>query len=116
MKNNFQQDVQKVQPAVERVMNMKHIRVAGPRPADFWVGAEVRRKFADDWFLGQTVGVVTNECRVCFQVEHEDFDAEELDVGEVWDSVSDMSPEVGHHKIFAERNTEDACGVVVLPG
>jgi hypothetical protein len=70
-----------------KVANMKKMHVAGPRPADFWVGAVVRRKFNKTWFLGKVVDITTDEGKTYYQVQYEDCDQEDLDAGELWDSV-----------------------------
>ena len=70
-----------------KVANRKKVRVAGPRPTDFWVGATVKRRFSNTWFLGTIFDMVTDEGRVYFKVQFKDGDQEELDTGEVWDSV-----------------------------
>ena len=70
-----------------KVANRKKVRVAGPRPVDFWVGATVKRRFRNTWFLGTVFDMVTDEGRVYFKVQYKDGDQEELDLGELWDSV-----------------------------
>ena len=44
-----------------KIANRKRVRVAGPRPMDFWVGARVQRKFKKTWFLGTIFDMVTDE-------------------------------------------------------
>ena len=77
----------KRKPASLKTANLKKVRVAGPTTTDFWVGAVVRRKFADNWFLGTVAEVVMDEGKAFYQVQYSDFDQDEIDKGELWDSV-----------------------------
>lgn len=67
---------------------MKHIRPSAPRTADVWVGARVvHRQFDKNWFLDTVVGINTDEGHTLYQVDYDDCDQEELDVGQLWDAV-----------------------------
>ena len=70
-----------------KVINRKKVRVAGPRLSDFWMGAIVRSKFDNTWFLGSIYDMVTDEGKTFFKVQYRDGDHEEMDQGEVWDRV-----------------------------
>ena len=100
-------------PVHLKVTNVKHVRRSAPRPADFWVGVRVRRQFNNNWFLGTVVGVTVDEGETYYQIDYDDCDQEELDAGQLWDSViyhprmDDAKgtlpeiPEVGHFIVFA---------------
>ena len=70
-----------------KTANRKKVRVAGPRPSDFWLGAIVRRRFGQTWFLGTVYDMVTDEGKTFYKVQYRDGDTEELDQGQVWDHV-----------------------------
>ena len=44
-----------------KTVNLKNLRVASPRPMDFWIGSRVKRRFSNGWFLGTVVNVTTDE-------------------------------------------------------
>ena len=77
----------KRQPADTKTANYKKVQVAGPLTVDFWIGAVVRRRFTAGWFLGTVVDICTDEGKTYYKVDYEDFDQEELDTGELWDTV-----------------------------
>ena len=70
-----------------KTTNHKNIRIAGPRPADFWIGSRVRRRFSRGWFLGTVASMSTDEGETLYQIEYDDCDQEELDKGQLWESV-----------------------------
>ena len=67
--------------------NRKNIRIANDRPVDFWIGARVRRRFSDRWFQGTVTTVTSDEGETLYRVVYDDCDHEDLDKGQLWDSV-----------------------------
>ena len=74
-------------PPSETVFNVKYLRVAGLRPADFWIGAKVRRLFKKTWFLGTVTDIEEDEGKMFYKVHYQDCDQDEIDVGQLWDAV-----------------------------
>ena len=67
--------------------NLKNIKIASERPVDFWVGERVRRRFNDSWFQGTVTTVTTDEGETLYRIVYDDCDQEDLDRGQLWDSV-----------------------------
>ena len=67
--------------------NRKNIRIACDRPVDFWIGARVRKRFSGRWFQGTVVAVTSDEGETLYRVVYDDCDQEDLDKGQLWDSV-----------------------------
>ena len=84
--------------------NLKNIRIASDRPVDFWIGARVRRRFSDSWFQGTVMTVTTDEGETLYRVIYDDCDQEDLDRGQLWDSV-----------IFHPRMCEAEVSTLPLP-
>ena len=74
----FPQDVTK---------NAASVKVAALRPADFWIGARVLRKHKKSWFLGTIIDVQDDEGKTLYQVDYDDCGKEDIDPGELLDSV-----------------------------
>lgn len=69
------------------VMNLAKVKYHSAPPSGFWLGCRVLRKFADEWYQGTVDDISVDEGQTYFHVTFEDFDEQELDLGEVWDSV-----------------------------
>ena len=87
-------------PADTKTVNQKNIRIASPRPVDFWIGARIRRYFSSGWFLGTITSMGVDEAQRWYTVDYDDGDQQELDTGEIWDMVS-YHPRMDH-KYFRE--------------
>ena len=110
-------------PADTKTVNQKNIRIASPRPVDFWIGARIRRYFRSGWFLGTITAMGVDEEQRWFTVDYDDGDQQDMDMGEVWDMVSyhprmdnqhfqeTLLPEVGEAVVFA-MNQHLRLGVV----
>ena len=72
---------------VDVTANLKSIKVAGPRPIDFWIGAIIRRQFKSAWFLGTVAEVTTDEDQTLFRVFFKDGDTQDLDRSELMKHV-----------------------------
>ena len=67
--------------------NTSSIKIAALRPADFWIGARVLRKHKQAWFLGTVIEVSDDEGQTLFQVDYDDCGSEDIDQGELYDSI-----------------------------
>ena len=108
------------------VMNLAKVKFHSTPPSGFWLGCRVLRKFGSDWYQGTVDDISVDEGQTYFHVTFEDFDEQELDMGEVWDSViyhpeleggdGDLGPaeypEVGSTVLFA-ANQQPCLGKVV---
>ena len=69
------------------VVNISKVRTHGKPPAGFWIGCRVLREFDGKTYVGIIDDISTDEGQVFFHVSYDDFDEEELDLGEVIDAV-----------------------------
>ena len=98
-------------------VNLSKVKFHSTPPSGFWLGCRVLRKFQKKWFQGAVDDVSVDDGQTYFHVTFEDFDEQELDLGEVWDSViyhpelevnqeelsSAMLPKVGSMVLFAAK-------------
>ena len=71
----------------DMVVNISKVRSHGKPPSGFWIGCRVLREFEGKTYVGTIDDVSTDEGLTYFHVTYEDFDKEEIDLGEVIDSV-----------------------------
>ena len=87
-------------------VNLSKVKFHSSPPSGFWLGCRVLRKFDKQWFQGAVDDITVDEGQTYFHVTFEDFDEQELDLGEVLDSVV-FHPEM--------EVSEDALTAVNLP-
>ena len=58
--------------------NTSSIKVAVLRPADFWIGSRVLRKFKHVWFLGTIIDVADDNGQTIYQVDYDDCGQEDV--------------------------------------
>ena len=68
-------------------VNLSKVKLHSSPPSGFWLGCRVLRQFNKQWFQGSVDDISVDEGQTYFHVTFEDFDEQELDLGEVWDSV-----------------------------
>ena len=72
---------------VEIWTNIKALKVAGPTPVNFWMGARVRREFRGSWHIGKVVSIDADQNNTLFKIMYDDCDQEDLDRGQIYDFV-----------------------------
>ena len=67
--------------------NIASVKVAALRPADFWIGARVLRKFKQAWFLGTVIDITEDNGHTLYHIDYDDCGQEDIDKGELYDGV-----------------------------
>ena len=100
---------------VKKWTNVKALKVAGPVPVDFWVGARIRREFRGSWHVGKVVSTDTDQSNTLYKVVYDDCDQEDIDKGQLYDLVA-YHPKLDTHRTSHKVHSQVGKGALFAWG